>query len=199
MPFRMAEFKRRPPLDIPLFSPFPELNLRTYVVVDGKPGVWFFSLDADNWPIVLVGRGVYNLPYFKAAIQLEKQEGWFECSSTRRQGEVGFQGRYRPVGDIFIAETGSFEAWATERYCLYSQSRQGEIHRVEVHHVPWPLQKAEAQIESCDLFSAAGISPPDEKVVCHFSAGVQVVSYPIVNATESIELTSAVAETPAVG
>lgn len=199
VPFWMDGFMRRPPLDIPLLSSFPEINLRTYVEVDGKPGVWFFSLDADNWPIVLVGRGLYNLPYYKAAITLEERKGWFECASTRHQGQVGFKGRYRPVGDTFIAESGSFEAWATERYCLYSQSRKGDVQRVEVHHAPWPLQKAEAEIEACDLFSAAGISPIDSTMVCHYSAGVQVVSYPKVNTAESIELTPVVAETPSVG
>jgi len=199
VPFRMAGFMRRPPLDIPLLRSFPELNLRTYVEVDGKPGVWFFSLDADNWPIVLVGKGIYNLPYFKANIELEEQEGWFECTSSRRRSDVGFKARYRPIGDPFIAESGSFESWATERYCLYSQSRKGDIYRVEVQHVPWPLQQAEARVEKCDLFSAAGISPLDSNAVCHYSAGVQVVSYPEVNTTQSMQLTPAVAETPSVG
>ena len=199
VPFRMAGFMRRPPLDISLLRSFPELNLRTYVEVDCKPGVWFFSLDADNWPIVLVGRGVYNLPYFKADIQLEKQDDWIDCTSVRRKNDVRFKARYRPVDDPFIAESGSFEAWATERYCLYSQSRRGDIYRVEVQHVPWPLQQAVAEIETCDLFSAAGFSPIDPTPVCHYSAGVQVVSYPKVNTTESIELGPEIVETPAVG
>lgn len=199
VPFRMAGVMRRPPLDIPLIGSFPELNLRTYVKVDGKPGVWFFSLDADNWPIVLGGRGVYNLPYFKADIQLEQQDKWFEISSLRRKSEVRFKARYRPLGDPFIAKSGTFEAWATERYCLYSQSGKGDIYRVEVHHVPWPLQQAEAEIETCDLFDAAGFSPIDPTPVCHYSAGVQVVSYPKVNTSESIELSPVGVETPAVG
>lgn len=197
VPFSMAGFMRRPFTAWPLLRSFPELNLRTYVEVDGKPGVWFFSLDADCWPIVLGGNLVYNLPYFKADIDLEKRDDWFECVSARRKSDVKFQARYRPIGDPFIAESDTFEAWATERYCLYSQSRKGDIYRVEVHHVRWPLQEAEVEIETCDLFDAAGISPLDTEVVCHYSPGVQVVSYPIVNTTESIELSPAVAENPA--
>ncbi len=199
VPFRMTGIGRRPIPNFTLLPSFPELNLRTYVEVDGVPGVWFFSLDADNWPIVLGGQGIYNLPYFKADMQLEKNDGWFECTSSRRKSDVGFKGRYRPIGEAFIAESGTFEAWATERYCLYSQSRKGDVYRVEVHHVPWPLQPAEAKIESCDLFSAAGFTPLDLAPVCHYSAGVQVVSYPKINTAESIELSPEVAETPAVG
>ena len=33
---------------VPILSGFPELNLRTYVRAAGKPGIWFFSLDAGS-------------------------------------------------------------------------------------------------------------------------------------------------------
>lgn len=198
VPFRMVGLGRRPFTGMSLLPSFPELNLRTYVEVDGKPGVWFFSLDADNWPIVLGGRGVYNLPYFKADIELEARRDWIECVSVRRKGQVKFQARYRPVGEVFTAASGSFEAWATERYCLYSQSRKGEIGRVEVQHAPWPLQPAEAEIETCDLFTAAEIVPIDSNVICHYSTGVQVVSYPKEITAESIELTPALAPSPSI-
>lgn len=198
VPFRMAGVMRRPPFDIPLLNSFPELNLRTYVTVDGMPGVWFFSLDADSWPIVLGGRFVYNLPYFKANIQLEAQDDWFEMTSARRRSDVGFKARYRPIGEPFIAESGSFEAWATERYCLYSQSRRGKISRVEVHHAPWPLQPAEVVVDQCDLFDVAGFTPIDSTPICHYSTGVQVVSYPKVNTNKTMELNPAILEAPSI-
>src|SRR5262245_19320311 len=58
VPFRMAGVMRRPLPDVPGFSSLHELNLRTYVEVGGKPGVWFFSLDADSSPLVFGGRRI---------------------------------------------------------------------------------------------------------------------------------------------
>src|SRR5690606_562879 len=48
VPFRMAGVMRRPFPDVPWISAFLELNLRLYVERDGRPGVWFLSLDAGN-------------------------------------------------------------------------------------------------------------------------------------------------------
>lgn len=177
VPFRMSGVARRPLPVVPPFTSFPELNLRTYVERDGKPGVWFFSLDADCWPIVLGGRHVYGLPYHSARMSQTFGDDWISFSSIRRDSDVGFKARYRPVGEVFHSEPGSFEHWASERYCLYSRSRWGRLERVEVQHPPWPIQRAEVEIERCDILKAAGVSPLDEVPVCHFSSGVQVVSY----------------------
>ena len=151
VPFMMSGVMRRPLPDLPFFSSFPELNLRTYVIVDGKPGVWFFSLDADSHPVVFGGRRIYNVPYHYAKCSLTRNIDGFDFRSKRKVGGVGFEASYRPVGDAFYAERGSFEHWATERYCLYSISGRGEIQRVEVHHEQWPLQGGEVQISETTL------------------------------------------------
>lgn len=177
VPFRMAGVMRRPLPDLPAFSSFPEVNVRTYVECDGKPGVWFFSLDACSWPVVLGGRAVYGLPYFYASMRQESRDGWHAFASVRRRGSAELRARYRAVGEIFQARLGTFEHWATERYCLYSHSHRRGLERVEVHHVPWPLQRAEVEIETCDLLIAGGITPLDRNPVFHFSSGVHVVSF----------------------
>lgn len=177
IPFRMAGVMRRSLPDLPGFSSFPELNLRTYVECGGKPGVWFFSLDADSWPIVFGGRRFFGLPYFRARIQRNVAAGWHTFRSVRRNGDARFAARYQPSGEVFAARPGGFEHWASERYCLYSHSPRRGLERVEVHHVPWPLQVAEVDIEHNGLFSAAGVTPLDVPPVCHFSSGVHVVSF----------------------
>jgi len=177
VPFRMSGVMRRPLPDLPPFSSFPELNLRTYVEVDGRAGVWFFSLDADCRPVVFGGRYVYNLPYFSAKIRQTRDDKSFRFTSVRRTGGVRFSASYRPVGEVFFAERGTFEHWATERYCLYACSPRTGLCRVEVHHSPWPIQHAEVEVRECGVLSAAGIEPLDDMPVCHFSAGVHVVSY----------------------
>ncbi len=177
VPFRMAGLTRRGLPDFPPISSFPELNLRTYVECDGKPGVWFFSLDAASLPIVIGGRYLYGLPYRWANMRQRWIEGWHYFQSNRWRGKAKFQARYRPVGDVFFPAQGTFEHWLSERYCLYSHSRRHGLQRLEVHHAPWPLQKAEVVIQKSTILSVAGMTPLDENPVCHFSSGVDVVAF----------------------
>lgn len=177
VPFRMAGVRPRGVPEWLGLGTFPELNVRTYVEVDGKPGVWFFSLEAQSRLLVGAGRRLYGLPYHYADMALGYDGGWTTLESRRRDGGVAFRGRYRPKGDAYRAAAGSFDHWATERYCLYSRGPNGATIRVEVHHVPWPLQRAEVQIVRSDLLRAAGVTVRDEPPVCHFSKGVEALSF----------------------
>lgn len=177
VPFRMDGMMRRGFPALPGFSSFPELNLRTYVEVGGKPGVWFFSLDADSWAIVFGGRRFYGLPYYRAGMVQRKRGEWFEFESLRREGGVRCCLEYRGVGEVFCARAGTFEHFVAERYCLYSADRAGRLIRVEVHHPPWPLQRAEVGVKLCGILRAASFSPVSGEPVCHFSSGVDVVSF----------------------
>lgn len=84
VPFRMSGVKMRGALGIRGFSPFAELNVRTYVTRDGKPGVWFFSLDAANVLAVWGARLAFHLPYFQATMRCEEHAGWIHYESTRQ-------------------------------------------------------------------------------------------------------------------
>jgi uncharacterized protein YqjF (DUF2071 family) len=70
-----------PPL--PFLSESHELNVRTYVHLDGVPGVWFFSLDAGNAAAVLGARVAFHLPYFRARMSLERRDRTLYFSSRR--------------------------------------------------------------------------------------------------------------------
>lgn len=177
VPFRMVQVTPRFTPTLPVGTTFPEVNVRTYVVADGKPGVWFFSLDADSWPTVVAGRRFFALPYHLARMQLHRRDGWHHCVSDRLAGGARFRARYRPLGDIELAAPGTFALWATERYCLYSHSPRLGLSRAEVHHAPWPLQDAEVDLEDNTLLRAAGLAADDRAPVCHFSPGVEVVAY----------------------
>lgn len=180
VPFCMA---RVAPRFLPAVSPwstFPEINLRTYVTAGGKPGVWFFSLDADSLPTVAAGRALFDLPYFRARITMRPAAGGFDFASTRHAAPAEFRGHYRGTGATFLARPGTFEHWATERYCLYTHSPRRGLRRAEVHHAPWPLQTATARIAACTLPEAFGLPPLPATPVCHFSPGVEVVSFPAV-------------------
>jgi uncharacterized protein len=175
--FRTEGMMHRPFPAIPMLSGFLELNLRTYVEAEGKAGVWFFSLDANSWPMVFAGRAFFGVPYHYARMAQEMRNGWFDYSCERVNGSARFHGRYRGVSEPFYPKRGSFEHWVAERYCLYSCRARVGLVRTEVHHPPWPMRKAEVEIFQSTIPAAAGIRPAEEKPTCHFSTGVQVVSY----------------------
>ncbi|HTQ60115.1 MAG TPA: DUF2071 domain-containing protein [Candidatus Solibacter sp.] len=178
VPFRMSGIRLRGTPALPWLSAFPELNVRTYVVADGKPGVWFFSLDAGNAIAVAIARWWFHLPYFRARMSCEARDGWIEYGSDRvhRGAACGeLRGRYRPFGDEFLAKLGTLEHFLTERYCLYAIDGQGRISRGEIHHRPWALHLAEAELIKNTIAEAAGFDLPEEKPLLHFAKRQEVV------------------------
>ena len=177
VPFRMTAVRARGTLPLPGVSSFLELNVRTCVrAEDGKPGIWFFSLDASSRLAVLAARRLYRLPYFHARMAHDRADGWtdVECTRLGERGKV-FSGRYRGTGETFHAEAGSLEWFLTERYCLYTTDRSGALYRAEIHHELWPLQPAEAEIE------LTSIAPFDlrGKPICHVSRRQDVIVWPL--------------------
>ena len=178
-PFCVTGLRLRLTPPAPLLSTFEEINVRTYVTVAGKPGIYFFSLDADSRSAVEAARRLYRLPYFHAEIDMGEEgggnggsPGWFEFRSDRVSHDgppAAFHGRYRPTGETFNAEPGSLEHFLTERYCLYTLDDEHQIWRGEIHHPPWPLQPAEAEIERNSMTDQIGVRI-DGEPVCHFAA-----------------------------
>ena len=165
VPFRMTDVAPRFVPAVPWLSAFPELNIRTYVSIDGKPGVWFFSLDATNPIAVRVARLAFHLPYMDAKMSIEQDADWYNYRSHRtHRGEpsANLVARYRPVGEVFYAQPGSLEYWLTARYCLYAQNRSGRLLRGEIDHSPWPLQAAEFEPDSNTMLASIGLESHDE-------------------------------------
>src|SRR5881398_2284601 len=121
-PFVITGFRLRGTLPLPRLSTFPELNVRTYVTADDKPGIWFFSLDTSSLLAVEAARRVYKLPYFHARISLERHGRRVEYAAARRESArpFVFEGSYGPAGEAAEPEPDSLEHFLTERYCLYA-------------------------------------------------------------------------------
>jgi len=170
VPFRMEAVRPRALPALPWLSRFPELNVRTYVKLDDRPGVFFFSLDATNPVAVSVARQWFLLPYFRARITCARDGEFIAYSSVRtHQGAppARFEARYGPAGDVFQAQPGTLEHFLTERYCLYASGASvggssDDLYRAEVHHGPWPLQPAEATVTTNSLLATVGLDDAPE-------------------------------------
>src|SRR3954462_14810331 len=191
-PFEVQGTRPRGALPPPVLSRFPELNVRTYVVrdgkpgiwffslaapdlhlrtyvgPDGKPGIWFFSLDAASALAVAAARGLYRLPYLRARMRIARDGGWIDYRSERRDprgAPARFDARYRATGGLRRAEPGSLEAWLVERYRLYTVDDAGRVFVGDIHHRPWTLQDAVVELRANTMTAPHGIALDDAPLV----------------------------------
>ncbi len=182
VPFRMTGVRWRWTPPVPGTDAFPELNVRTYVTRDGKPGVFFFSLDAASRLAVEVARAAFALPYFHARMACQPApDGGIRYASHRTHRGAPpaiLRAEYHPTGPPAQPAPGSLEDWLTARYCLYSHRRRsGVLRRVEIHHAPWPLQPVRATILENSMGAAAGI-PLEGPPLVQFVRRIDVLVWP---------------------
>lgn len=174
VPFRMTLQRRGFPL-LPGVGAFAEINVRTYVRHQGRPGVWFFSLDAASGLAVWGGRQLFHLPYYRADINCQIRGDAVDYVAARRNNrKIRFAATYQPTGEVRTAPSGSLEHWLTERYCLFSHSAKRGWHCGDVHHIPWPLQQAEVEIKHNSMLDPLGLTLPDTQPLAHYAKGVDV-------------------------
>jgi uncharacterized protein YqjF (DUF2071 family) len=99
------------------------------------------------------------------------------ASSRVAEPERRFDGRYRPARETFSARPGSLEYFLTERYCLYAIDG-GRLHRADIHHPPWPLQPADAEVRE-NAMAPPGLELPPERPLCHFARRQDVLIWPL--------------------
>ena len=146
----------------------------------GKPGVWFFSLDAGNPIAVEAARDVFHLNYYNAQMACAPLGEHVRYSSLRTHRNAApalFQGKYRPTGPVYRSTRGTLESWLTERYCLYAANRRGAVWRSEIHHAQWPLQPAEAEIERNSMADQIRLALPNTRPLLHFARFLDVVAW----------------------
>lgn len=178
VPFKIEGLMWRGLPDLPYVSSFPEVNLRLYVSADGKPGVWFISLDADNAAAVMGARVAFRLPYWRARMSIDRTDQIVRFRSVRRaQPQTAIELQYQPRGSVREAAPGTLDHFLTERYCLYTLRADGRLRRLEIHHPPWQLQHADADFARNRLASSQGIRLPDTAPLLHFSQRQDVIAW----------------------
>ena len=181
-PFVVSAFRLRGLPHVPGITAFPEVNVRTYATVTGKPGIFFLSLDAGSALAVAGARRSYRLPYFRARMSVGRHRGWVHYRSERSDQDgpqAGLDLRYRATGPVSPAPADSLARWLVERYCLYTLDDQGAVQRADIHHPPWPLQEAEAEWEVNSMAEPYGLNPPSDEALLHFARRQDVVAWPL--------------------
>jgi uncharacterized protein len=180
VPFYMSHVRGRGLPLVPGTNSFCELNVRTYVTYEGKPGVWFSSLDATN-PLAVIGaRQAFHLPYYNANMSLRREGDTIQYVSSRTHRNApsaDFRANYKPTTPVYLSRPGTLVSWLTERYCLYAADKSEHLYRAEIHHVPWPLQDAQADIQVNTMAHAGGIDLPDTAPLLHYAEQIDVVTW----------------------
>jgi uncharacterized protein len=159
---------------VPTAREFGEINVRTYVHLDGEePGVFFFSLDAASSLVVWVARTFWSLPYHRAEVAANYADREVEYRSQRRGSSVAFATRASIGRALPDSKPGSLEFFLCERYQFYAQTARG-LRRARVHHPPYALHavediSADPSLVEATRLPATGARPPDL-----YSPGVDV-------------------------
>jgi len=181
-PFEVVGLHPRGLPPLPRLSRFPELNVRTYVTLDGRPGIWFLSLDAARMAAVSGARLTYRLPYRHARMGIRRAGERIDYRS--RAGVAALRATYAPEGPPAQPAPGTLEHFLTERYCLYTLGRRGRPRRADIHHVPWSLQPARAELAENTMTEPFGIRVRDREPLLHYAARQDVLIWPPVRCTE---------------
>ncbi len=153
---------------------FLETNVRTYVHYRGRPGVYFFSLDASSRLAVAAARINWNLPYYFARMSIERNGNEITYHTRRAAGGARHAVRYQ-LGDIWgPSQPDTIEHFLLERYLLFVEQR-GRIFAGQVHHAPYPAQQVTLLELEDELVAAAGLPAVDDPpALMHYAAGVDV-------------------------
>jgi uncharacterized protein YqjF (DUF2071 family) len=172
VPFRMLDVRTSwmPPR---LGLDFLELNVRTYVHHRGRPGVWFFSLEAASWLAVRAARAMWSLPYHHASMSQTREGTGTRYASRRRSSGARFEVEYEIGEPLGASVPRTLEHFLLERYLLFA-SRRGRILEGQVHHPPYPAHRARIDRVHDELLRAAGLPAVSAPEAVHYSPGVDV-------------------------
>lgn len=160
---------------VPGLSALHELNVRTYVHLEGVPGVWFLSLDANSIVAVWAARNFFYLPYFNARMTLDQTANKIIYASHRTHANApaaNFEATWEFGDPLPLSPPGSLEFFLTERYSLYAAHRD-KLYRCRIFHRPWPLRTA--QLLSCEssMVESHGLPTPRGEPLLHYAEALE--------------------------
>jgi uncharacterized protein len=169
VPMRVTDMHWRGIDPIPGMEAFRELNLRTYIKRNDKPGVYFLSIDCPAAFSDWIARHFFGVPYYEADIAAYTDGTSYHFASQRTQKDqppAALFSRFRPVGEATSPVPGSLASFLVERYCLYFADH-GEVHRGDIQNQDWKLQDADVDLDVHTVSAAVGLplGPKPDHVV----------------------------------
>lgn len=179
VPFFMEGIRPRGLPTVPGISSFLEMNVRTYVHDEhGRPGVWFYSLDANQSLAVAIAQRFFHLPYHRAEMSARRQKDGLIEYTCRRRGMAEASSTHITYGGGSALESpkpGSLENFLVERYWLFASAPDGSLRAGQVHHQPYPVSEARVEILAEGACALAGFEVNSRKPdLVLFSKGVSV-------------------------
>lgn len=171
--FTMEKIRPRMLPSVSTISDFHEVNVRTYLIRDNKPGVYFLTIEAEKLVSTFVAKYLSGLPYEKTLINRQQQDITQKYFSKNERKGFTLDASFT-VGQKVMVKS-EIDRWLTERYCLYL-NKNNQVYRYEIHHKPWELY----QVEISNLITNYKIGEiflnrkPD---LTHYSDGVKVVAW----------------------
>lgn len=139
----MTDVRHKSTGDFVWFKNYNELNVRTYIIHNNKPGVLFLSLDVNSFISFFGARVFYGLPY-----RISKYENEQNKVSSFRNSKLQFKTKYEITSEPIVYPKDSFASWSTERY-FFANKYLGVSFKGEISHKPWQLSTA--SVENSDL------------------------------------------------
>jgi uncharacterized protein YqjF (DUF2071 family) len=100
-------------------------------------------------------------------------------SLSRRRPRAAFDATYAPTGPVAEPAAGTLEHFLTERYTLYTVDAAQRLHSADIHHAPWPLQPAGAELRENTMTAPYALRLPAVEPLLHYAARQDVAIWPL--------------------
>lgn len=160
---------------VPGISNFHEINLRTYITRDNKPGVYFLSIEAQKLLAVFLAKSISGLPYKKSLIKRGSNGMANTYSSINSVKGFALESTFETSEDEY--ERTALDKWLVERYCLYLD-RNDKLFRYDIHHLQWEIKKIELKHLKMQYKAGDLVLKEKQPDLSHFSPGVRVLAWP---------------------
>jgi uncharacterized protein YqjF (DUF2071 family) len=165
-----------------LFKPIAThdfLNMRTYVVANGEPGIHFIAEWLTNRLAVMLGPTTFGLPYRYGRIAYDFNR---PCGSLQgrvadadNRMAINFGGNLVEPARFQPAEAGSLTEWLMERYTAFNAAG-GRKRFFRVWHPPWPQCPAKMEVQGLNFLARHWPWGEDTRLVgANYSPGFDAV------------------------
>ncbi len=160
------------PKNLPSFPPisdFDEINIRTYVKSNNKPGVYFLSIEGGKKLSCIVAKGMSELPYRFSKIK--RSQNLYKSSNSEFNDKLNIEFTIEKE----LKEKTELDKWLTERYALF-QDTEKSINEFEIHHLEWPINEIKLKTVDFD-YPRFGKLIKNEPNKIQYSKGVKVIAW----------------------